>query len=496
MAENPEQRERPPQKRPNRGNGQPAREPGRGAALERLLPQDVEAERAVLGSMLLEEHVTPDVITVLREAGAEAFSREPHRELYRTLIELHDQHRPFDEHVLKDELTRRGLFEQLGGFDFLAGLISTVPSALRARHYAGLVYQAYLLRQLVAAAHRITEKAFDADEPTRDILDYAEQEILTVTERRATGEAEPLPGLVEQVYARLAAHDGGPTGAPSGFPELDRLTCGFQASELIIVAGRPSMGKTALGLNMAEHLAIHERRPVLFFSLEMGRYQVAQRILCSQARVNAHRMRLGQVDDKQLRALQEMVGVIGEAPFFLDDRADLTIFELRARARIAHRRHKICAVFVDYLQLVRAPRSENRQMEVAAVSRGLKALAKDLNVPVIAMAQLNRATEDKMRIGNRPRMSDLRESGAIEQDADLIALIHRESYYKKKPDADGGEAPPTPEDNVAELIIDKQRNGPTGIVKLLWHREYTKFVSYAPDMDPGYIPQDHGASPF
>jgi replicative DNA helicase len=458
-------------------------------ALERLLPQDIDAERATLGSMLMEPEAIGEVIRELRDAGADAFSRENHQQLFDVLIEFYRENTPIDGKLIAQALERRGLWDRLGQYDFLGSLVSAVPAASRVRHYAQIVYEKHLLRQLIDATHRVTETALDDRLPAAEILDIAEKEIFTVTERRVTGEAQALPELVEEAFKIIERREG-LTGEPTGFYELDEITCGLQPGELIIIAGRPSMGKTAFGLNCAEHLAIKERRPVLFFSLEMSRLQLAQRVLCSRARVNSHRLRRGRHTDEDMGRLQAAASELSRAPLLIDDTSDLSILELRARARLAHRRHQIRAVFVDYLQLMRSPRSESRQVEVATISRGLKALAKDLGIPVVAMAQLNRNPEDKSRRGNRPRMSDLRESGAIEQDADLIALLHREAYYKAK-SASGelGDAEPAdaetqaavdPEDNIAELIIDKQRNGPVGKIVLHWNREFTRFDNHLP----------------
>ncbi len=458
----------------------------------------MEAERALLGAVLLEPAVLGEVITTLRDAGASAFKAERHQQLFEVLARLYFENRPIDSVTVRDELMRRELWERLGKYEFLGSLVSAVPSALRAPHYAAIVYDKYLLRQLVAATHRVTEKALDDNEPARAVLDYAEKEIFDVTERRVSSQAQELAELVREAFRSIENRgEGALTGEPTGFIELDELTCGLQAGELIIVAGRPSMGKTALGLNMAEHLAIVERRPVLFFSMEMSRQQVAQRILCSRARVDSHRLRRGRHSRDDMARLTEAANEIRGAPLFVDDTADLTVMELRARARMAFRRNQIRAIFVDYLQLMRMPRSENRQVEVAAISRGLKALAKDLNVPVIAMAQLNRSPEDKTRHGNRPRMSDLRESGAIEQDADVIALLHRESYYKTR-EARAVDEPESENDdeNLAELIIAKQRNGPVDTIRLHFNRQYTRFDNHSPGTPAGYAPTGRSAGPF
>ncbi|MGD8453754.1 MAG: replicative DNA helicase [Phycisphaerae bacterium] len=471
--------------------------------LGRVLPHDDDAERAVLGSMILQKEVIADVITVLRDAGAAAFDNPRHQHLYEVLVHFYTQNLPIDGVPLRDELTRRGLWEQLGGYEFLAGLVNAVPSALRARNYADIVRDKHLLRQLIGATHTVMEAAYDGQLSAQDTLDLAEKKIFEVTERRVSGEATPLAVLVQEAFHTIEKRgDDILTGEPTGFTVLNEYTSGLQRSELAIVAGRPSMGKTAFGLNIAEHMAIVEHRPVLFFSLEMSRQQVAQRVLCSRARVDSHRIRRGRVSDAELEQLKHTADQLSSAPLLVDDTGDLTILELRARARMAHRRHGIRAIFVDYLQLMHLPKSESRQQEVASISRGLKALAKDLEVPVVAMAQLNRKPEDTGRRGNRPRMSDLRESGAIEQDADVIMLLHREAYYRSGPaDTDpeqvGNEAAPGGDENVAELIIAKQRNGPVGTIKLHWNSRYTRFDDHDPrGMDPDYAPPYEDPTPF
>lgn len=420
--------------------------------------------------MLQDGAVISEAITALKDTGPRLFWLEKHQQLYDLILSLWDVNKPIDGVVIKDELIRSGRFDELGGYDFLASLVGSVPSALRVTHYAQIVREKAILRQLIGATHRTMEAAFDDKLPTPEILDAAEREIFEVTEKRVTGGPQPLPELVAEAFERIQDLDGKPlTGEPTGFFELDHLTCGLQPAELIIIAGRPSMGKTALGLNMAEHIALSEAppRPVLFFSLEMSRQQVAQRILCGRAKVDSQRLRHGRLSQEELRRLQAAADECQGKPLLVDDTSTLSILELRARARMEYRRHRIRAVFVDYLQLVRAPRTESRQQEVAEISRGLKALAKELNLPVVAMAQLNRKPED--RRSTVPRMSDLRESGALEQDADLVALLHRESQSKL------GEDPDTEHDPKAELIIAKQRNGPVGTVRLHFNRQWTRF---------------------
>ena len=475
------------------------------AAFDRVLPHDDDAERALLGSMIQEKEAIGEAITVLRDAGAAAFDSPKHQRLYEVLVHFYTENQPIDGVVLRKELTHRGWWEELGGYEFLGALVNAVPSALRASYYAGIVHEKYLLRQLIGATHRVTEAAYDDDQPAKEMLDYAEKEIFAVTERRVSGEATPLSELIQDVFHTIDSREEGMlTGEPTGFTLLDEYTSGLQPSELIIVAGRPSMGKTAFGLNLAEHMAVAEHHPVLFFSLEMSRQQVAQRILCSQASVDSHRLRRGRVSRQDLAQMKEAANRLTGAPLFVDDTSSLTILELRARARMAWRKHGIRAIFVDYLQLMHIPKSESRQQEVASISRGLKALAKDLNIPVIAMAQLNRNPEERLRKGNRPRMSDLRESGAIEQDADVVMLLHRESYFQTATSTvmneDGGlvsETAPDYDENLAELIIAKQRNGPVGTIKLHFNKQYTRFDNHDPrGAEPNYAPPADELAPF
>lgn len=458
----------------------------------RALPHSQDAERALLGSMLLDEAAVPDAMSVLRDIGARAFFFEKNATLYQHILELYDQRKPLDGIVIKDELVRRGVFEQLGGYEFLSDLVGAVPSALRVRQYAEIVRDKFLLRDLIRAAHRVMESAYDDRIPAAEMLDFAEQQIFSATERRVSAHAKPLPELVDQLMEMLRTRgEAALTGVPTGYYELDEYTCGLQPQELIIIAGRPSMGKTAFGLNIAENMTMLDGRPVVFFSLEMSQQQVAQRVLCSRARINAHKMRRGILSHDDMRRLNQAGEALGTAPLLVDDTANLSILELRARARMYHRKYQIQAIFVDYLQLLHSPGMESRQQEVAAISRGLKALAKELNLPVVAMAQLNRNPED--RKDNRPKMSDLRESGAIEQDADVIMLLHRESYYKRGEEGN-------PEDNVAELIIAKQRNGPVGTISLTFNLEFTRFDNHKPGGEYAPAGGDYGttsqAAPF
>ncbi len=436
--------------------------------------------------MLLDEAAVGEAIAFLKRVGGAAFFHERHRLIFEQIATFYDRGQPLDAVVLKDHLERAGLLEQLGGLEYLGQLVNAVPSADRVLHYGEIVRDKYLLRLLITAAHHLIEKSFDDREEIADVLDEAERKVFEITQQRITSDATDLHALVERVFKQIEQRDGEAiTGAPTGYYELDELTCGMQPSELIIVAARPSVGKTALGLNMAEHLAITERRPVLFFSLEMSKQQLAQRVLCSRARVDAHRLRRGRITADEMQRLHAAADETRGAPLHVDDSSDLTVRELQARARTVYHRQKFCAIFVDYLQLMRGSKAENRQVAVADISRGLKALAKQLEVPVVALAQLNRNPEDR---GGKPRMSDLRESGAIEQDADVIILLHRESYQR---DTDA-QAAPAEDDNLAELLIAKQRNGPVGRVTLHFNKQYTRFDNHS----PGRYPDGGGSGTF
>ncbi len=438
--------------------------------------------------MLLEEGAIGEAIAALNDLSRPFFWSDKHQKLYEHIVDLWKLGHPLDGVVIKDELQRKQMFEELGGYEFLAGLIGSVPSAQRVGHYARIVRDKHLLRQLVNASWHVMNRAMEDAAPAQQILDEAEAAIFNVTQQRVTNDAGTLMQHVDELFRRIELkqkHEGEATG----FYALDEITSGLHKSELIIVAGRPSMGKTALGLNIAENMALRPRDPVsvLFFSLEMSRAALAERILCGRAHVDAHRLRKARLSAEEIERLKAAAGDLKDKPLYVDDTPGLTILELRARARIAARKFGIRVVMVDYLQLMHSPGKESRQMEVAEISRGLKAVAKDLDVPVIAMAQLNRNPEE--RTGNRPRMSDLRESGAIEQDADVIMLLHRESYYQDRARAagsgDGGPPAGDIEDNKAEVIVAKQRNGPTGTVELLFNRRYTRFENY----DPAGVPR-------
>ncbi len=453
---------------------------------DRVPPHSLEAEMSLLGSMMLDRDAISNILPIIGREESRWFYRPDHEQIFGVLVDLYDAaNREIDLVTVSEEFKRRDLLEQIGGSDYLVTLAESVPSAANAEHYARIVRDKGMLRDLIRCVDEIAGSAYADREETAILLDKAEQRFFAVTERRVSQQAEQLRGLLGALYAQVEARDTGYTsGLASGFTELDDLTSGFQPGDFIIVAGRPSMGKTALGLTMATHMAVDDNKPVVFFSMEMSNQQVAQRILCSRGEINSHKFRKRQISEEQIVWLGHLCEQLASAPMFVDDTPGMTIMELRAKIRRLARQHDIKAVFVDYLQLMHVPGMESRQAEIATISRGLKGIGRELNLPIIAMAQLNRQSEG--REGHKPRMSDLRESGALEQDADVILLLHREEYYKPQDiEAQG----------LAEVIIAKQRNGPTDVVKLQFNKAITRFNNLSLVPDPGaYAPT--ADSPF
>jgi replicative DNA helicase len=435
--------------------------------LERTLPQSIEAEMCVLGAMILDNEVVSLVVPILNK---QSFYKTAHQELFQIIIDLYDKGIPIDLVILREELKKRSLLEKIGGEEFLLELESAVPTIGNVEFYANVVREKAVKRHLIEVASNIQKQAFDESVETDHLLDASERAIFDVTQKKFEVSSTKLNEILKDTFSRIESlHDRQSrlTGLSTGFYDLDDLTCGLQPSELIIIAARPSMGKTSLALNMVEHVGIVEKKPVIVFSQEMSAQQVAQNMLCSHARIDAHKLRRGFLEDKQWSALSYGMGSLSEAPIFIDDVPGLTVLEVRAKARRLKAQYNIQMVVVDYLQLMEAPRGiENRQQEISIISRGLKSLARELSIPVIAVSQLNRSVET--REGHRPRMSDLRESGSIEQDADVVVLLHRDKYYD-----------PEKDDDTAELIIAKQRNGPTGVVKLTFLSHFMRFESLA-----------------
>ncbi|RJP38300.1 MAG: replicative DNA helicase [Phycisphaerales bacterium] len=438
----------------------------------RIPPQDLDAEMALLGSMMMDRETVGLTLQIIGRQDGHWFYRPDHRKLFEVLIDIYDQNLPIDLVLVSNELRRRGLMDDIGGEDYMIQLAESFSDWANAEHYARIVRDKGMLRDLIRCTHEITDEAYGAAEDAKNILDEAERKLFSVTERRVSGTAVPLSETLARLARQLEARgdEGILTGVPTGFYKLDELTSGFQLGDLIIVAARPSMGKTALGLCMAEHMAVHEGRRVVFFSMEMSNEQVAQRLLCSHTRFDSHRLRRRMLGDDDAQRLMMGCDELARAEFYVDDTPGMTVLELRSKARRLAMQRRIDAVFIDYLQLMQAPGYESRQAEVAAISRGLKSLGRELNIPIIVMAQLNRMAEERQ--GHRPRMSDLRESGAIEQDADVILLIHREEYYRPDDESVAGQG---------EIIIAKQRNGPTDTVKVTFNKRSTRFENYIPE---------------
>ena len=437
-------------------------------SLERLPPQNLEAEMAALGAMLLDEDALVAAAEQLDEA---AFYTDAHRQIFAAILTLYKQHVAVDLVTLTDELKKRNQLDDVGGPSYLATITSVVPTAANIEHYCSIVREKAILRSLIKAATRITAECYEEAGAAALLLDRSEQRIFEIASRKLRQDAVAMKDLVKssiETIDTLYQRKGYITGLPTGFTDLDHMLAGLQPADLIIVAGRPAMGKSSLALSVAEHLAVRERTPVVIFSLEMSKEHLVQRLLCSHARINAHNVRTGMLSTNDWPKLTQAAGKLAEAPIFIDDSPGITILELRAKARRLKARHNIGLLILDYLQLMEEPtRSENRQQEIALISRSLKALARELNIPVIGVSQLSRAPERRETF--RPRLSDLRESGSIEQDADVVLLLFRDEYYN-----------PTDENKgMAEVIISKQRNGPTGTVKLAFIKEYTRFENLA-----------------
>jgi replicative DNA helicase len=445
-----------------------------GLTFDRVPPQALEAEMAVLGSMMLDNDCIGKVVEILE---ASHFYKTAHRKIFTAAMALYEKNEPMDLITLSEELKRRKELEDIGGAYFLTELAEGVPSSANVEHHARIVLEKYLMRKLIEEAAGIAKDCYDAAEDVYDIIDHSEQRIFGLSDKRLRRTFQHISPIMHDAFETIESfHErkGTVTGVPTGFDKLDELTSGFQKAELIVVAGRPSMGKTAFSLNMARSVAVDHKIPVGFFSLEMSSRQVAMRLLCAEARVDAHGVRTGKLDDKEWQKLSMCAGALTEAPFYIDDTPGMGVLELRAKARRLKKEKEVGLVIVDYLQLMQGPKgAESRQQEISMISRSLKALSKELDVPVVALSQLSRAVE--VRGGERrPMLSDLRESGAIEQDADVVLFIYRPEVYGKTMDGQGN-----PLEGKAEVIIGKQRNGPVGTVHLTFVKKWAKFENPA-----------------
>jgi len=429
---------------------------GSNEKLEKLPPQNLEAERSVLGAMLLEKRTISKVMQALPDS--DSFYSETHRLIYKEIIGLSSKNKPVDIVTLKEEFRKKNKLKDIGGAVYLADLVNSVPTTANVDYYAQIVREKYILRDLLRAVASITSLSYDSSQDLDNILDKAQSFIFDITRKRIKTPVVHIKEVLTDTFEHIEAlyeKKEHITGIPTGFDQFDRLTSGFQPSDLIIIAGRPSMGKTSLALNIAQYASIEARVPLVIFSMESAKEQLVEHLLCSEARVNGQELRVGHLSEEDWTKLTDAAGILADAPIYIDDTPGMGVLELRM-------------AIVDYLQLMAGDRrSESRQQEISEISRSLKALAKELGIAVVAISQLSRAVEKRGEEDKRPRLSDLRESGAIEQDADLVVSLYREHYYSRKPEDEG----------IAELIINKQRRGPIGKIDLTFLSEYARFES-------------------
>lgn len=435
--------------------------------LDRVPPQNVEAEQAVLGAIFLE----PSSLTVTSEMlRPEDFYRSAHQKIFRAMVKLNDEGKAVDLIIVTEELAANKGLEDVGGVAYLSELAGSVPTAANVEYYARIVEEKSLLRRLIRTATNIAQEGYSREDEVEGLLGEAEKSIMEVAQRKNSGSFENIKDVLVRAYdniEELANRKGDVTGIPTGFAELDRMTAGFQRNDLIIVAARPSVGKTAFALNIAQNVATKTEENVAIFSLEMGAEQLVMRMLCAEGNINAQNLRTGALTDEDWRKLTMAMGSLSNAGIFIDDSPGVRIGEIRSKSRRLKQEHGLGMIVIDYLQLIQGNgrSGENRQQEVSEISRSLKALARELEVPVIALSQLSRGVEQRQ--DKRPMMSDIRESGSIEQDADIVAFLYRDDYYDKESE----------NKNIIEIIIAKQRNGPTGTVSLAFVKEYNKFVN-------------------
>ncbi|HXL01669.1 MAG TPA: replicative DNA helicase [Candidatus Atribacteria bacterium] len=437
-------------------------------SIERVPPHDLEAEQATLGSMLLDKEALLRVLDILQP---EDFYKENHRLIFESIVELFEEDQACDIVTLVAKLRQKNQLEAVGGMDYVTQLVNIVPTAANAEYYAHIVEEKSIFRSVINLCTRIIRESYNSDLDAKELLDRAQNWILQLSQKKIRYDFVPLKAIINEAFDRIEElyhRDEHVTGVPSGFVDLDLITAGFQPSDFVVVAARPGMGKTSLCLNIAQYVGTKKNVPVAIFSLEMSKDQIAQRMLCSEARIDAAKVRKGFIAEREWPELARAAGRLAEANIFIDDTPSISVLELRAKSRRLKAEKDLGLVIVDYLQLMRGyGRPENRQQEISEISRSLKAMARELNVPVIAVSQLSRAVEQ--RTPKRPQLSDLRESGAIEQDADLVLLIYREDYYN----------PNSSKKGIAEIIVAKQRNGPIGTVDLMFQKDYARFENLA-----------------
>lgn len=435
--------------------------------LGKVPPHDLEAEQAVLGSMLTDKDAVISAIEVL---NLDCFYREDNKAIYESILNLYNRAEPIDIITVKDELSSIGKFEQIGGLEYLANLPDKVPTTANVEKYIKIVEEKYLLRNLIKTSNEIIDMGYNPTEEVEDVMDFAEKKIFDIMKDKNQKGYSPIKDVLVESFTKLEElynRKQHITGVPTGFVELDYKTAGLHGSDLILLAARPSMGKSALALNIVTNVAVRAKVPVVLFSLEMSKEQMVNRVLCSESMVDSNKVRTGKVDEDDWIKLANSIGPLSESEIYIDDTPGISVMEIRAKCRKLKLEKDIGLVVIDYLQLVQGSNKRNgsREQEISEISRSLKILAKELNVPVIALSQLSRAVEQ--RPDHRPMLSDLRESGAIEQDADIVMFLYRDDYYNKESE----------KKDIAELIIAKHRGGSLGTIELLWLGNYTKFVN-------------------
>lgn len=429
-------------------------------------PNDIEAEQSVLGSMIIDKDAIVSAVEMLTEND---FYRPDHQKIFRAISELFFKDEPVDIVTLKSKLEQEGIFEQVGGLRYITDLANSVPTSAHIKKYSKIVEEKSLLRKLIKFSQTLSSMSYEASDNVEIIVDFAQKSIFDIMQNRHTDEFSHIKDVLPKTFEKIEQiynNKGETIGVSTGFLDLDMKTAGLQPSDLILIAARPSMGKTAFALNIAQHVSVRNNIPIAIFSLEMSKEQLVNRMLSAEAHVDAQKLRTGELDQEDWLNIAKAMGPLSSAPVYIDDTAGISVNEVRAKCRRLKLEKGLGLVIIDYLQLMSAnpnSRGDNRQQEISEISRSLKALAREIDAPVIALSQLSRACE--ARADHRPMLSDLRESGAIEQDADIVAFLYRDEYYN----------PDTEKKGVAEVIIAKQRNGPTGTIDLMWLGKYTKF---------------------
>ncbi|HWR61726.1 MAG TPA: replicative DNA helicase [Clostridia bacterium] len=434
--------------------------------IQRIPPNSVEAEQSVLGAMLLDKEA---ISTATETISGEDFYREAHKEIFEAIVDIYNRSEPVDLITLTEKLKTRKTLDAVGGITFLTNLMDAVPTTHNVKYYAKIIEEKSLLRRLIKTSNEIISKSYQAAEDIGEIIDDAEKGIFNISLNRSTQGFTHVKNILNVNFDKieeLYLNKGRITGVSTGFADLDEKLSGLQKSDLVLVAARPSMGKSSFMMNIVQHAAVRDKVTTAIFSLEMSKEQLTQRLLCAEALIDAHRLRIGDINEDEWVKLARAMGPLSESPIFIDDTPAISITEMRAKCRRLKLEHNLGLIVIDYLQLMQGKgSSESRQQEISEISRSLKALAREINVPVVALSQLSRAPE--MRADHRPILSDLRESGAIEQDADVVMFLYRDEYYH----------PDSEKKNIGEIIIAKQRNGPTGTVELVWLGQFTKFVN-------------------